>query len=920
MLGCGAAPGGALPSNSDSTSSSSNDGTLNNGNPSGVPASGTDDGVSAGKPMPLDSVVQARVRNESSSRCDVTMRFIHDESVVNLSFVRVPPKTVTTVSSPEMANEVELSGLDETGRALESEMFVFGVDFDSGTPAEYVVRDPSAEVPTDEASSGAATLALSQPSVMVTRAVGSTLTIAWNDVGGGPSAIVRLYLRPVGNNTPSQWTPLGPAISAQFDGINDSLTVVVPSVKNGTYEVVGRLDNGGQFTKAIAPGKVKVVSDPRNAAPSLTIVSPTTLTLQELTTEDDAKVTWKSVDPRQTGLIRFSLERSDGTGTAIGRFVISVPIAATTHIAGRDSASFPLKGVLPGLYDLVGTIDDGHLTGTTRVERSIRVLPGVDNDAPQLKLSRPAADLEVLAGGSFATAWKDSDANDDARISFYLDTDWSAVALDGNEQLLQTGVREDPDASGDKLELLTPPGLALGKYRLVGVITDGMTQVVTRAPGFVTIRAPLPPIAPPSTTGGKPEDSGDKSETPKPPAGGGDSADKDETDKSEPVPPGSDGTPPGDVKPDPDKDDDKSDDPGKNPGGNGDPDKNGDGGTTDPKAPVEIVVVIPEADLPTDRGSAPSDVPGDSSETRPPDGDTPAPIPPSREVVVLTPNADLDTNRPSSPSDVPDETGATRPLDDDNTDPPSREIVVLIPNANLDTNRTSSPNDVTGETGAARPRGPGGSRLVASNTRFGGETTVDVTPEGWTGREAEVGGAVRILADAIPNDAWPRTFDVSITDSTRTLAVTSKPIIVPQAVEILDVSVGGVSCGGSSEGSTAAATSVRITWFGGGTVEAATPADVEFWLSADASVPTNGLDDKSHRRITIATGSPNYVRQTELDWRDVIASEIDDRGSSLSESPSLAPGQYRVIAVARFTDFGDITTVAASGVIPVCEP
>lgn len=921
LMGCGAAPSGVVSSNGGATSSS-NDGSgngasSNGGSESGVSTGGTEGAGTSGKPMPLDSIVQARVRNESSSGCDVTMRFLHDGSVVNLSFVRVPPKTVTTVSSPEMANEVELSGSDETGRELESEMFVFGVDFDSGTPAEYVVRDPSEAAPPEDATASAATLTLTEPSALVTRAVGSTLGVSWSDFGGGPAALVRLYLRPVGNNTPSQWTAIGSAISAQFDGFNDSLTTVVPSVKSGLYEVAGQLQNGGVLTTAVAPGHVKVVVDPRNAAPSLTILSPTPLTMQELTSEDTAKVTWKSVDPRQTGVIRFSLERSDGTGTAVGRFVIGPPMAATVHTAGRGSASLPVKGVLPGLYDLVGAIDDGRFTGSSRVERAVRVLPGVDNDAPQLTVSKPAANVEIGAGGSFLAAWKDSDANNDARISFYLDSDLGAVALDGNEQLLQTGVREDPDGSGDKLELLTPAGLAVGTYRVVGVITDGMTQVVTRAPGLVKIRAALPlPALPPKDS--KPVDSGTKDETPSPVVVGGSSPDKSEGGATNPAPPGGGGSSGGTEDPkkdeddkdeDPGKDDDgKPDDPGKDPGDPVDPDKNAEESDG-------IVVVIPEGALPSDRVTPSPEVPGEVGETWPRDE---APDP---GIVVLIPDVDLPTDRVTPPLDIPGASGDVRPRDEGTENPGSRDVVVMIPNAELPVSRTSPAGEVIGDTGSTRPRGPGGIGLVASNTRFGGSTTVDVTPDGWTGRGTDVvGGEVRIAFNAIPNDAWPRTFDVVLSDSTRMYAVTSKPIIVPQAVGILDVSVGGVSCAGGLEGSTAAVSGVRITWFGGGTVDASEPATVEFWLSADATVPADGLDDKTHRRITVATGSPNSVRQTEFDWRGVLVGHSTDRGASLAESPALVPGQYRVVAVARFADFGDITTIAASGVVPVCEP
>lgn len=925
FLGCNAGAGSGLLNTGDT--SSTNDDGANSGssaqgsaNNSGASDGSATGGPTAGKPMPLDSIIQARVRNESSSRVDMTMRFLHDGSAVNESFVRVPPKTVTTVSSPEMADEVELSGLDESGRTLESEMFVFGVDFDSGTPAEYVVRDPDAEVSGEAVTAAAPSLTLLEPSAMVTRAVGSMLSVSWSDLGGGPAGLVRLYLRPVGNNTPSLWTPIGPAFSAQYDGINDSLSTAVPSVKNGLYEVVGRLQAGGQLVTAVAPGAVKVVSNPRNAAPTLTILSPTVQ--KTLTRDEEAKVQWKAVDPRQTGIIRFSLERSDGTGTAIGRFVVGAPIPATAHNGSSDSAALPMAGVLPGLYDLVGTIDDGRFTGTARVERVIRVLPPLLNDSPQLQLSRPATDVQIEAGGAFAAAWKDSDNNDDARISFYLDPDSTAVVLDGNEQLLQTGVREDPDGAGDKLELRTPADLAVGTYRVVGVITDGVTQVVTRAPGYVKIRAALPLEPPPTDT--KPVTSGGAPGSSAPPPVGGGSDEKPGEGKDE-TPPAGGGTTDPDKSGDDKSDDGKSDDSGDDkPGGGGtgsdaggDKSADDDGATGSP----EVVVVIPDTDLPSDRVDPPGDVPGDDAETRPQDdGNNGTDDTPAGGVVVVIPNANLPSDRVDSPIEVPSETGTPRPQDGGTDDPRSRDVVVLIPNADLPANRVGTPTEVPGDEGSTRPRDNGGIGLFASNVRFGGETTVDITPAGWTGRDADANAAVPVSMDAIPNDAWPRTFDVLLTNGTRVQMVSSKPVVVPQAVEILEVAVGGLSCGDGADGATAAVPTVQITWFGGGTVDSVAPATVEFWVSADSRVPSDGLDNSTHRLMAIAPGSPNYVRNTQVDWWTSLAQGAGKDLLTPDDAPALLPGQYRVIAVARFADQTVIQSVAGSGAIPVCGP
>jgi len=102
--------------------------------------------VSSGMGSPLGSnrlgaSSRARVRNESSSQADVVMQFVRDSRVIHEAFARVLPNTVTTVTSPANIDYVELSGIDGRGDALAKEVFVFGVDFDSGVPAEYVIFD-----------------------------------------------------------------------------------------------------------------------------------------------------------------------------------------------------------------------------------------------------------------------------------------------------------------------------------------------------------------------------------------------------------------------------------------------------------------------------------------------------------------------------------------------------------------------------------------------------------------------------------------------------------------------------------------------------------------------------------------------------------------------------------------------------------
>jgi hypothetical protein len=303
--------------------------------------------------------------------------------------------------------------------------------------------------------------------------------------------VVTIFLQPVAASGTRGWIARGPGIGAALDGINDELQVVVQDVELGAYRVVGlvelRVDGAALTGTSFAPGVVRVVRDPGNAAPALEILSPEA-TVQLLRNGDSLAVQWDDSDPDDNATISFTLVSTGRADAAVESFAIGPPIAENPDGARLDAGTLVVRDVLPGYYDLLGTIDDGELIGTDRVERAVRILPAVDNDPPQLVLAEPAGDADVEIGRSVLVRWVDSDANDDARISLLLDPDLGNVPLDGDEVLLAASLGENEDGAGDQIRLGIPPEVAEGEYRLVGAITDGLTQLLTRAPGLVRVR------------------------------------------------------------------------------------------------------------------------------------------------------------------------------------------------------------------------------------------------------------------------------------------------------------------------------------------------------------------------------------------------------------------------------------------------
>ncbi len=447
--------------------------------------------------QPSDSgSFRARVRNESTFRADVTLRFIRDSITVHLAFIRVLPKTVTTVTSPEPAAMVEVSGTDDGGRALPASALPFEVQTGGIQMVEYVVgASPTPSPPTDPPDDrpvpvNPPIIELLEPTQNLSVRLGGSFDAQWRDASEVSSTVVRIGLRNALAADDSAFLPLGPAVGAALDGLNDRLSVVVQAVEPGLYDVVAEIDDGTRQTTSVAPGRVEITRDPGNTAPILSILSPTSMV--ERRAGELLSVQWSDDDADDNATISFALVPTDSGAAGTGSFAIGPALAEDPDGGSADRAVLVLADVLPGLYDLVGTITDGELSGTARAAGAVRIQPAPGNDIPTLTLLAPFVETTVEAEGAFLVRWLDSDENDNARISLLLDPDVSSVALNGNEVLLAASLGEDLDGSGDEITLGVPAGVPSGDYAVVGLITDGVSEIVTRAPGIVFVSERVP--------------------------------------------------------------------------------------------------------------------------------------------------------------------------------------------------------------------------------------------------------------------------------------------------------------------------------------------------------------------------------------------------------------------------------------------
>jgi len=298
---------------------------------------------SAGRPVASGAAIGVQVRNLSATSADVTLRFFLNDVVVHLTLLRVPPTSTSLVIGPDRADRFTAGGVDEDGNPLPEGEFFEGMDFGDGTQAVYQIGgDPNEPSPGQDLPDGTPVndddvedtpgandppqLVFLEPAEDQTVPLGSVVTLVWRDADPDDDARIQLLLRSVepGGST----IPLAPIIAEDPDGVNDRLRVVIENVSPGEYQVVGIIRDRVVAVEAVAPGRLSVITDPDNEAPTLTILQPAT----DITVFQDSSlaVAWSDEDDGPA-YITFYLD-GDGVAFNADDIQISPPIAAGRNV------------------------------------------------------------------------------------------------------------------------------------------------------------------------------------------------------------------------------------------------------------------------------------------------------------------------------------------------------------------------------------------------------------------------------------------------------------------------------------------------------------------------------------------------------------------------------------------------------------
>jgi len=340
-----------------------------------------------------------------------------------------------------------------------------------------------------------------------------------------------------------------------------------------------------------------------------------------------------------------------------------------------------------------------------------------------------------------------------------------------------------------------------------------------------------------------------------------------------------------------------------------------------------------------ERGSdpnAPGDGGGRSSEVASSDDDD---DPPNNDVVVIGGPSDVPDQRVSDPMNDPsDRTSVVVPDDEtDPDDPTDSDVVVIDRPVVVPDQRGAEPvRSPIFDIGlvAESPVIPAG--LTLTNVPYGGQVRVELNPPAsWRPTGEDTLLQLRVPLSEIPNDAWPRSFDLIVVymiDGVAQSFVWPRPILIPQLVEVGYVGLSGSACRTDDRHlwvGPQRPQGLAIGWYGGGISETSGRAHVEFWLSGDGLVPADGNEDSTHRLVYTGLGSPNLYSESLVDLTTVVLGGLSalnhrdlDRAYAVQREAShrstLAPGDYSLLAVVDYGEFGRIVTRPDLDPVNVC--
>jgi flagellar hook assembly protein FlgD len=252
----------------------------------------------------------------------------------------------------------------------------------------------------------------------------------------------------------------------------------------GTYTITGVTET--RLTLESDAGDSGGEDDVRYVAP---LNNPAIQDVEGLVT-----IVWQDAEYAANSTITLEVDPDTDSGNnneTVIRQGVGLKQDGTGDMFDWDGTDTDGNRVAAGAYFLRAVLNAGASNELVYLfERKI-VVSGV---APTLQLTDPGPDQSPDPGGTVNIAWTDSDPDDDATITLFVDPDTDVADPShnsGNEITIKGGISEDSDVNS--YDWVTA-GTAAGTYTIVGRITDASnSSAISSAPGRVTLQN-SPPV------------------------------------------------------------------------------------------------------------------------------------------------------------------------------------------------------------------------------------------------------------------------------------------------------------------------------------------------------------------------------------------------------------------------------------------
>ena len=332
------------------------------------------------------------------------------------------------------------------------------------------------------------------PVVDQTVIIGATVTVSYSAYDKDDEIDITLYLDD--NNTPSDRFAVPLAWGEDMvEGEDVEISVSSALIEAGTYYLVAQVDDGVNSTLfEYADAIIRFVTP---GTKYITIENPSLADSQVVQTGKTFRITWDDSDddfleeaflkffysPKNYGYTGTPITgidwSEDGTVLDPQNYPVYDPFVDDTTME-EDAYDWNLESVTPsGIYYLLAVMKDP--ISTTYKYSSY---PLVIDKPPMLTFTNLDQPITVRQGSSFVVAWDDSDPDDNAEISLFLDTDTNPHNSIGLP--IVTGIAEDPDGDADNYTVRTRSGSF--------TVTPGVYYVAARLEDSIIDQELLDPV------------------------------------------------------------------------------------------------------------------------------------------------------------------------------------------------------------------------------------------------------------------------------------------------------------------------------------------------------------------------------------------------------------------------------------------